>query len=479
MAEIVVLGGGMIGLTTAMLLANDGHRVTVLERDPAAAPDPADAWDSWDRPGVGQFRLGHIMLARWHQEMRRELPGVIDALLAAGGARVNVMRELPETLTGPDRPDDSRFDLVTARRPVLEAVLAAAAQRLSNLTVVRGASVTGLIAATRQRTAVPHVAGVLTRSGHSYRADLVIDATGRRSAVPAMVQAIGAGRPTETREDSGFVYYLRHFRAATSDTGRPPVGASLLSHFDSVSLLALPADSNTWCVGFIAAARDKRIRALRHTTTWQRALDLYPLHRPWSRGVPLTDIQCFSGIEDRCRTYVPDGVPVVTGLVPVGDAWSCTNPSLGRGATIGLLHAQSLRDVLRTTDLASRDAGELVCAFDDATRRDITPLIDASVKFTRHRLADIDADINGRPPDRSDPAWAGSMAVYAAAHRDPDVLRAYVEIANLLAPPEQALAAPGLMAKVMQHGAGASSYFLPGPTRAELLQVLAGEPALL
>jgi phytoene dehydrogenase-like protein len=41
MATILVLGAGMNGLTTAMLLARDGHDVTVLERDPAPPPPAA------------------------------------------------------------------------------------------------------------------------------------------------------------------------------------------------------------------------------------------------------------------------------------------------------------------------------------------------------------------------------------------------------------------------------------------------------
>ena len=35
MAQIVVMGAGLNGLTTGMLLARDGHQVTVLERDAA------------------------------------------------------------------------------------------------------------------------------------------------------------------------------------------------------------------------------------------------------------------------------------------------------------------------------------------------------------------------------------------------------------------------------------------------------------
>jgi len=49
MAEIVAIGAGVGGLGAAMLLAKDGHRVIVLERDPA--PPPAKAVDGWAPAG--------------------------------------------------------------------------------------------------------------------------------------------------------------------------------------------------------------------------------------------------------------------------------------------------------------------------------------------------------------------------------------------------------------------------------------------
>jgi 2-polyprenyl-6-methoxyphenol hydroxylase-like FAD-dependent oxidoreductase len=46
MVRSVVCGAGVIGLATALLLARDGHEVTVVETDPQPPPDtPAQAWD--------------------------------------------------------------------------------------------------------------------------------------------------------------------------------------------------------------------------------------------------------------------------------------------------------------------------------------------------------------------------------------------------------------------------------------------------
>jgi 2-polyprenyl-6-methoxyphenol hydroxylase-like FAD-dependent oxidoreductase len=70
--------------------------------------------------------------------------------------------------------------------------------------------------------------------------------------------------------------------------------------------------------------------------------DIEPEARPEPDIVRLEDGP-LGALEDRHRAYVVDGRPLVTGMVPVGDAWACTNPSLGRGVSTGLVHALALR----------------------------------------------------------------------------------------------------------------------------------------
>ncbi|TCC54242.1 FAD-dependent oxidoreductase [Kribbella pittospori] len=468
MAEIVVLGAGLNGLVTAMLLARDGHSVQVLERDEAAPGDADTVWDQWQRPGVNQFRQLHFMLPRWRALMQRELPAVLEQVIAFGGCRVNVFGELPAGLTGGPRDGDERFDTVTARRPVLEAAAAAVAQRTHGVSIRRGVTVRELVTGNRLVAAAPHVTGVVIDDGAVLPADLVVDATGRRSPIGVMVESAGGRRPNEEREDSGFVYYARHFRSA--DGSRPAALGTLLQHFDSLSVLTLPGDNGTWGVGFITSARDKHLRGLRDTSSWQTALKLYPTAAHWGEAEPITDVQVIAGIEDRYHRFVVDGEPVVTGLVAVGDAWACTNPSLGRGASIGMLHACALRDLLR--DVSPDQPEKLVRRFDEITESTVAPLYRMTLAFDRHRLNELAADVAGETYQTSDASWAMSKALYAAAQHDPDVLRAYASVMSMLNTPQEALAAPGLVSKVLTLGANAPQYPIPGPGRAQLLSAI-------
>lgn len=465
MADVLVIGAGLGGLGTAILLAQDGHDVTVVERDAAEPPDdPDQAWRSWERRGVNQFRLPHFLLARWRHDAERELPEVVDALLARGALRTG-LAELPHAITGGVRAGDERFDVITARRPVIEAAFSATARSTYGLTVRRGVAVSRLVLGPPVATGIPHVVGIETDSGEVVRADLVVDTSGRRSPLPAWLEAAGARPLVEEREDSGFVYYGRHYRAG--DGRIPELLAGVSQDYESVTILTLPADNGTWSTAFVTSASDAALRGLRDPARFDAALDLFPAAAHWCHGEAISGIDVMAGLEDRWRSLVVDGNPVATGIVAVADAWACTNPSLGRGASMALLHGCALRDLLR--EVPVDDPGKVALRWDEVTETTVSSYYRATVAYDRHRLAEIDAGVRREPFRPADELSVAVRNLRVAAPRDPAILRTYLRILMMLEPPHEVLSEPGLIPRLVEVAAGHPPYPLPGPDREVLV----------
>ncbi len=472
MADVLILGAGVVGLGTALLLAEDRHHVTVLERDPQPPPELAtDAWDDWDRRGVNQFRLPHFFLARWRTIVDRELPHVADAVEAAGGLRYNLLLALPEALRGPARPEDAQLEVLTGRRPLVESALAEAAAHHPGVNVRRGVAVSGVLSGKATRAGVLHVRGVCTESGEELTADLVVDMTGRRSPLARWLIEAGGRAPREVCEDSGFTYYSRHYRSP--DGTVPPAFGPPLQPLGTISSVTLPADNGTWCIVLLAAAHDRALHGLRDVSRWERVVRSLPLVAHWLDGEPLDDrVRTITKIEDRHREFVVDGQPVATGVVAVADAWACTNPSRGRGVSIGMLHALALRRLLQEVGL--RDAYQFVQAFHRATAEEVEPLFALTRFDSRHRLAEIDALIRGEVYDPHDRRWELDQALYAAAPLDAECLRAAVRAGMLVDPLERTLAVDGMVGRVMALGGDWRDRPVPAPDRDGLIALVNG-----
>ena len=464
MPHTIVLGAGPCGLAAAMMLARDGHSVTVLERDPAPVPDdPALAWEGWTRAGVAQFRQAHFIHPRGRQVLAAELPDVLDALEAAGALRLDPLKRLPAAITDREpRPGDERLVTTTARRPTLEQVFARAAEEQPGVDVQRGVTVSGL--ESRRAGGRLQVTGVRDESGRRLHADLVIDAMGRRSALPALLADAGGDPVHEEASDSGFLYYTRYFHVA--DGGFPVPRAPVNSSLGSFSLLTLPADAGVWSVTVYAASGDPPLKRLRDVERWTALVRACPLHAHWLDGEPMTGVMPMGGLVDRYRRSTG-----TAGIVSLGDAWASTNPSLGRGISLGLAQAALLRGAVAEHD----DPARLVDAFDAATERELEPWYRATVAFDRARLKEIDAIRSGaEPPVAAPDDIPGRVraALPLAMSRDADVFRAGLEIASCLALPQEVFARPGLAQRVLEV-AGGETATLPAPDREQVLALVA------
>ena len=242
----------------------------------------------------------------------------------------------------------------------------------------------------------------------------------------------------------------------------------------SISVLTLMGDNNTWSVTIFTSVGDQPLKNLRHELPWMKVVRACPIQAHWLDGEPITDVLAMSGIVDRYRHYVVDGKPVATGLVAVADAWACTNPSAGRGLTVGFKHARLLGDVIAET---ADNPRALVEEFYRRTEAEIAPWYHAQIASDRLRFAEIEAIREGRePPTPQTPLASGIQSLMRSMVGSPDLFRAGLEYAGTITPVQEILKRPQVADEIQQVLSvmkDSPPKPAPGPNRQALLDLVA------
>jgi flavin-dependent dehydrogenase len=439
-SDVVVIGAGFAGLATALFLARRGHAVALVERDGAPQGDSADDdADGWRRPGVPQAHQSHLLLARARRVMLDEAPDVLDALLARG------VHELPVRVGAGELPGEA---FLLTRRLVAEGVLRRIVDAEHGIDVVIGA-VVGLETADADLNGVPRVTGVRLASGTVVSAQLVVDCGGRRSTVMDWLSAVGARPPMERSQDCGFFYATRYYRARPGETvpvTRVPTSLAL----DYATVLAAGGDNDTFSVTVTLSVDDPLRARIRVPELYTAFASRVPLSAAWlAIGDPITPVSTMARIENRHRSFVDADGPVVTGLVAVGDAALHTNPTMGRGISLALAHAQHLASV---AGLAASDPLDFAQRFHDWTEQHLVGWFDAQVAADAVALQRLQAGVRGErvaPPD--DPRSSFAAGAFACAEHDPVVASAVASVVHLFEFPSVALAGADVGDRVRRH----------------------------
>lgn len=440
--HVIVVGGGVSGLGTALALARAGYQITVIERDDTPMPDSADEAFDWDRRGAPQVRHSHAFLARLRNLLLTGYPDIYAALLHEGATEMCFGDDLPPEMTGFMRqPDDDELVMLACRRTTFEWVLRRAAIAEGQVTFRTGVGVDGVVSTVSSQGAVV-VTGVRLADGTELTADLVIAANGRRSTVPTWITDAGGRAAAEEVEDTGIVYFSRFYRLSDGHEYPPrsgPIGGDL----GYVKYGVFVGDNRTFSVTLASSTEDHELRkVLADPIVFDGAARQLVATAPWldGRAEPLSDtVHVMAGLLNRWRDYVIGGEPIALGLLPVGDAVLCTNPLYGRGCSSAFWGAHLLADAITSqpTDLRG-----IALAYDAMLREQIYPWYRAGVEQDGEARRVSAALLAGEDPDgdTGDPRtfMRGVFrdGLLPAMRSDPVVLRAFFRSFNLLTAPD-------------------------------------------
>jgi 2-polyprenyl-6-methoxyphenol hydroxylase-like FAD-dependent oxidoreductase len=192
----------------------------------------------------------------------------------------------------------------------------------------------------------PRVRGVRLDDGEVLPADLVVDASGRRSPTPKFFARRGLRPPAEVAQECGLMYVSRYYRLKAG-ADYPSRDVPVIADLGWATAMAFPADRRTFCLLAVVAAIDPLRKDLMTEGGFSRFHASTPALAPWiTAGRPIADIHTMARIDNRYRRLVDDSGPIASGVVLVGDAAMHTNPTAGRGASLAFAHVQYLLSAL-------------------------------------------------------------------------------------------------------------------------------------
>ncbi|WP_018681534.1 FAD-dependent oxidoreductase [Actinokineospora enzanensis] len=463
----IVVGGSVLGLGTALALADAGHRVLVLERSPETLPSDVDEAAQWHRPTVPQGLQSHAFASLGCNLLRDRARDVYDGLLAIGAREINLADTPPPTLDGFERvPADDDLRMVLTRRSTFELVLRSRVLARPGVTVRTGATVRGLVVDGGR------VVGVRLEDGETVSGDIIVDATGRKTAADTWLAEAGSPAREVVSESCRIVYYTRYYKRLSPVPPGPlnrGFGAGgLWDHYTAVLFLG---DNDTFSISFGVLPEDTALKSLREEAAFTAAVRATPLLAGWvapGNSEPISPVYSMGGLDNSLRT--PSRVP---GFFAVGDSVCTTNPSYGRGVSLGLRHAYVLADLLASHPVVDAAQAEEFAARSEALVR---PWYEEAVANDRGRAGLWEATVQGRAPMRPPAGMVTFGTAVAAASKDAEVWRRVANVMMMLREPRELYADEEIRGRVGKALAGGPPPQLPGAGRETMLAAVRGVP---
>ncbi len=430
-----------MGSVAALLFARSGWTVTVVDPELGTIAD-ADPEHVALRPGAPHTVQAHGFMSRTLHELGTRLPDVKAALVDAGAPLVPLGDFLPPHLYDGGRAGDDELTTLRIRRVTLDRVLAGAVATEPGITRLTQRA-TGLVVDTG---APPTIRGLGLSDGSVVAAEVVLDAGGRRSPVSEWLAEIGAA-PLVRHDPSAARYYTRHFTIRPGAT--PPLnrGFSEVHDFPSLTQLLFLGDNGTAMLAQAVHDEDPVLKALRFPAAFDATVAGNEALAAWWDVLEATsDVFCLGAFDNRLRSLVADGGPLVLGLFQVGDALAMTNPTRGRGISMGLSAVGRLHDLLTTRSLSGADAAtayaDWVADVLAVYYRETAAVDEALARRLRAGLVGEAVPLNAPAVELPDDHPFTAADLDRAASVDPDLIRVLLRATMLMDDDRQVASTP-------------------------------------
>ncbi len=338
----MVLGGSHTGMLAAQALAGSADRVVVVERDVLpSGPDP--------RKGLPQSRHVHLLWSGGVRALEELLPGIDADLRAAGARRAPITTDMVAlSPRGWFRRWPESHHIVLAGRDLLDATVRSRVLADERIELLDGTEVVDLLGDARAVTGVR----LRGRDGResTLEAGLVVDATGRGSAAPRWLAALGLPAPVRREVDSGLAYASRLYLAPEpARDGFPVVNvqADPRAGGPGRAGVLLPIEHGRWLVTLSGTRGGEPGTSDEEFARFAREELRHPvIGELIERAEPLTGVTFTRTTANRRHSYerMPDWPENLTVL---GDALAAYNPVYGHGLSVGAQSALILRETVR------------------------------------------------------------------------------------------------------------------------------------
>ena len=487
---VTIVGSGMCGMLTGLALDRRGFQVTIIERD-VPPPDCSanEAFFSWQRKGVAQFRHPHAFLGLMCSVLEENYPDLLERFFEAGARKVSFEDSIPDHLKPQYNPEpgDEKMWVLMCRRATMETVLRTYVTQTTKVTIRNQVSVADIITEKNDSQEV-FIRGLSlidhqeSNKRSELFSDIVIDATGRSSKFDKWLTSSGVNIKEE-RDDAEIVYYTRHYRLKDG-VSEPPRDAKNPSMGDLgyMKYGIFPGDGGHFALIICLPNEEKELRkAIKSGEKFDEIGMTIPGLRPWlskNKSEATTAPFGIGNIHAVWRDFTGAGNNRLLNFFAVGDSAIRTNPLYGRGCSTGALHAHILADILSTES----DPWSRALRFQEESERKVRPIFQASLNEDKRGIKRAAAIREGVDLDKADSlkkwfALAFGDALMAASRDKLFIHREVMKTINLVEKPGEFLKNKKIQRTVFKYmlrgrKRNAGSRIQPGLTRPKMLEFL-------